>query len=125
MKPVNFGFMYNRLKTGPPVVVRLENRPKTFKFGTNNYGEIPAFINPADGDPWDVIVPGYPLLPTNTPFASKHFMGVFVLPNGNHKLIVDIQSPYQQDKEKAMKEIHRYQQRYNAFTGLDGYTVFF
>ena len=125
MKPVSFGAMYNRLKTGPPVTVRLEHRAKPFKFGVNNYGEIPGFINEADGDPWDIIVPGYPELPTDMPFKSKKFLGIFMLPDGNHKLIMDIHTNQKMDKELSSRELDRYQTRYNAFTGLGGYTVFF
>ena len=32
-------------------------------FGLKHYGEIPKTINKADGDPWDVAVPGYNSLP--------------------------------------------------------------
>jgi len=50
-----------------------------------NYGEIPGLINPADGDPWDIIVPG-PIKPKKSIRVSS-IIGYVPLTDGNHKLI--------------------------------------
>jgi len=103
----------------------LENRPRFYKFGVDNYGEIPGFINPADNDPWDVIVAGYPRLPVNVKFPIKKLKGVFMLPNGNHKLIVDVECGSRYNHNKFKKELKRYEKNYNKFTKMDGCTVLF
>lgn len=100
------------------------------KFGRrrwiNNYGEIPRYINSADGDPWDVIVPGYPMLETNKSFRLKELLGVYRLPNGNHKLIVDIyDNLFVQDKSCIRAEVENYKRKYEAHTGLRGSVVYF
>lgn len=54
-----------------------------------NYGEIVGFRNRADGDRWDVFVPG---LPAQLPPGSRHrltnVLGVILIKGGNHKLVV-------------------------------------
>ena len=69
----------------------LENRPKKYKFGALNYGEITGLRNMADGDRWDIIVPGYSYeIKTKTEYKIKDIIGVFLLDNGNHKIAVNL-----------------------------------
>ena len=57
-----------------------------------NYGEIVGFRNRADGDRWDVLVPG---LPAQLPPGSRHrlsnVLGVILIKGGNHKLVVALE----------------------------------
>jgi len=118
MNHLNFSQILDKLgKTA--VYCRLENRPTRYKFGTKNYGEVFKYINPADGDRWDVIVPGYDNLPINKKFKIISLQGVFLLENGNHKLIVDILSPY--DKSSNFwKEVKNYAKNYKQHSKLRG-----
>ena len=50
-----------------------------------NYGEIPGLINPNDGDPWDIIIPG-PVTPKKK-IKVRKIIGYVPLTDGNHKLI--------------------------------------
>ena len=104
----------------------LDTRPKKYKFGVNNYGEIPGFINRADGDPWDIVVPGYPELPTKVPFRIKKIDGIVYMPNGNHKLIAELNCNKRRAvKEKRIKEINTYARKYNQYTGIKPLVIFF
>jgi hypothetical protein len=70
--------------------VVIQARP-TDEAGGNlkNYGEIVGFRNRADGDRWDVLVPG---LAAQLPVDSRHrlstVLGVILIKGGNHKLVV-------------------------------------
>lgn len=101
-----------------PVYVQLEKRPKKFMFGLNHYGEIPSTLNHADGDPWDVLVPGYKNLPIGEKLKMKRILGVLLLGNGNHKLIVDVHSSEMRNQEQANKELLSYKKRYAKHTKL-------
>lgn len=106
-----------------PIHVRLENFKRPF---ISNYGEIPEYINAADNDPWDIIIPGYPPLETNKSFKIKEFLGVYKLPNGNHKLIIDIHDTlFHQDKERIKREVEIFKKKYEARTKLVGNIVYF
>jgi hypothetical protein len=54
-----------------------------------NYGKVVGFRNRADGDRWDVLVPG---LDEQLAVGSKHrlstVLGVILVRGGNHKLVV-------------------------------------
>lgn len=92
----------------------------------NNYGEIPKYINAADGDPWDILVPGYPMMETTRSFRLKELLGVYQLPNGNHKLIIDIyDTMLSQDKSRIRTDIIDYKRKYEARTGLRGKIIYF
>ena len=93
-------------------------------FGAINYGELPSFINRADGDPWDVVVPGYEnALPTNTSFAVASVIGWLQLENGNDKLFVRLKRAprgYRFNALRARRECQRYSKTYMKTLNLDG-----
>ena len=106
--------------------IKLEQRPTKYMFGTNNYGEIQDTLNPSDGDPWDVIVPGYSALNTDSIYNISQFEGVIIMPNGNHKLIVNIDTDLERDSfEKIKNEIYTYRRLYNKVCRKYGRVVFF
>jgi inorganic pyrophosphatase len=90
-----------------------------------NYGEIPKFINKADNDPWDVIIPGYPRLETTKSFRIKELLGVYKLPNGNHKLIIDIYDELYQDKARIRSDVNKFKKKYEERTKLLGNIIYF
>ena len=105
---------------------KLEERPTKYMFGTNNYGEILNTFNPADGDAWDVIVPGYPKLEVNTKIKIKKLEGIIEMPNGNHKLIIDIFTDSQRlNKKKIYDEIYTYRRLYNYVCRKRGTVIMF
>jgi len=67
----------------------IQERPTEDGGNLKNYGEIVGFRNRADGDRWDVLVPG---LNDQLPVASRHrlstVLGVILIKGGNHKLVV-------------------------------------
>jgi inorganic pyrophosphatase len=59
----------------------------------DNYGEIIGTHNSADGDPWDACAFGYPgRFKIGIQYRVLRYLGELKLPNGNHKLIVEIDS---------------------------------
>jgi len=70
--------------------VAIQDRTEA-SYGTSlkNYGEIVGFRNRADGDRWDIVVPG---LGDQLPAGSRHrlsaVLGVIMIKGGNHKLVV-------------------------------------
>ena len=124
---VKFPEMYRALVETPrKLVVVLENRPHKYMFGVKNYGEILNHYNPADRDMWDVIVAGYhDKIPTGVPFRVTNLIGVYMLPNGNHKLIVDIERGLWRVRGDIKSEVERYKKNYEIFTKLRGNLIFF
>ena len=104
------------------IIVVMDKVRRTF---INNYGELPQFINKADGDPWDVIVPGYPKLPPGVPYDLKEIIGVYRLPNGNHKLIVDIYTDVLKKFDRVKPEVNKFIRMYEKHTGLKGTLEYF
>lgn len=106
------------LKRAKRIVI--ENRPKKFLFGTNNYGEITGsrMRNRADGDNWDIVCPGYPVLPRKE-YRLKDIEGIIFLPNGNHKIVVDVHTTHKRYSKKAQEaEIKRYMKNYTKYTKI-------
>lgn len=103
----------------------LEGRPLKWLFGLNNYGEIPAWINRADGDPYDVFVPGYAKrLPFNKEMIATSIIGVLWLENLNHKIAVRVDKPGF-DGNLAIKQISQYAQKYQKQVNVNGEWVFY
>lgn len=97
-----------------------EERPKKYKFGVENYGEIPGMINKADGDPWDVFAPGYRKeLKKNGGYKIKDIVGVYVLENGNNKLAIRVYANGY-DEKKAERDIKTYCKKYTGYTKIKG-----
>jgi len=69
--------------------VVIQARPTAQGGNLKNYGEIVGFRNRADGDRWDVLVPG---LEKQLPVDSRHrlstVLGVILIKGVNHKLVV-------------------------------------
>ena len=123
---IKFPQMYKMLiETPQKFMIKLEKRPEKFMFGIKNYGEIPRYYNPADKDPWDVIVSGYSeKLPTGIPFKVSKLIGIYMLPNGNHKFIVDIERNAWSKTQDIKKELETYKRKYESYTKLRGSFIF-
>tara|TARA_B100000683_G_scaffold270059_1_gene308300 strand:+ start:127 stop:624 length:498 start_codon:yes stop_codon:yes gene_type:complete len=123
-KKVSFAHVVRELvRKKQPFV--LENRPLKWLYGLKNYGDIPAWINPADGDPYDVLVPGYDRrLPFNKPMVATSIIGVLWLENCNHKLAVRTDAPGF-DGNLALKQISDYAHNYQKRVKVKGEWVFY
>ena len=99
--------------------IRLEQRPARYMFGCLNYGELPHYKNEADGDMWDVFVPGYDKTLKPGHYDSTEVIGALMLTNGNHKIAIRIAQPGY-DARRAREEIHRYSKRYCARVRVGG-----
>ena len=120
---IQFIELMKKLKNGIHVC-KFDKRPKKFLFGTNNYGEIIGYINPADGDRWDIIAPGYEILKRNSPFIIKKIEGIILMPNLNHKIIVNIYTNQKRDSfYKRKKEILNYRDEYAKYTKIEGEVI--
>ena len=116
--------MLRAIRSRTPIHCILERRSRRFMFGAKNYGDIPGYINPADGDPWDVIVPGYPRLSIGKQLVIKSLEGVLLLENGNHKLIVNVcTSRRRLSRAHIVREMNAYKRRYTRFTGVNGILI--
>lgn len=101
-----------------------EKRPKKYKFGILNYGEIPNFVNKADGDPWDVFAPGYSKeLERYKEYTIKDIIGVLLLTDGNSKIAVKLYADGF-DPVRAKNDIKKYSTNYCNFTKVKGQFVF-
>ena len=104
--------------------INLQKRPLKYMFGTNNYGEISGTLNKADGDPWDVIVPGYPTLNIDVMHKIKSIEGILLLKNGNHKLIIDIYTDKIRNPFKDIRnESFCYRMLYNRVCHKYGHVI--
>ena len=102
----------------------LEDRPKKYLFGTNNYGEIIGTLNKADGDPWDIIVPGYDKLKRYTNIKIKKLEGIILMPNGNHKIVIDVFTDASRRSFSDIKnEIYTYRRLYNKICRKRGEVI--
>ena len=112
------------VSTNRTFFICLQNRPRKYMFGTNNYGEITGSLNKADGDPWDVIVPGYHHLDINIKYKLKSIDGIILLNNGNHKLIIDVYTDSVRCSYRYIREeIYRYRRKYSNICRIYGYVI--
>tara|TARA_B100000927_G_C16319286_1_gene410700 strand:+ start:275 stop:658 length:384 start_codon:yes stop_codon:yes gene_type:complete len=101
-----------------PQTIKLDKLPHS-KLWIPNYGEFVSYRNKADGDNWDVLVPGYPPLDKDVQWKSNNLLGVYYLPNGNHKLIIDLlDGPKQQND--WVEQVKFYQEEYEKGNDMYG-----
>eukprot|EP00316_Scyphosphaera_apsteinii_P023273 CAMPEP_0119313220 /NCGR_PEP_ID=MMETSP1333-20130426/28304_1 /TAXON_ID=418940 /ORGANISM="Scyphosphaera apsteinii, Strain RCC1455" /LENGTH=576 /DNA_ID=CAMNT_0007318007 /DNA_START=157 /DNA_END=1887 /DNA_ORIENTATION=+ len=82
--------MINIAERGQAKVLLERRRP-----GIKNYGEVIGFRNRADGDRWDIFVPGVKQdLPIGQPIPLLRVLGLVLIKGGNHKLAVELAPPY-------------------------------
>ena len=98
---------------------------KTRRKFINNYGEIPQYVNKSDSDPWDVIVPGYRPLSHDKKYRIKELLGVYTVPSGNHKLIIDVHTGANRDILTIDRDVSRFQKKYENHTRLKGSVIYF
>ena len=68
--------------------------------GVKNYGEVIGFRNRADGDRWDILIPGHRReLPEGEPLPLRRVLGVVLIKGGNHKLAIELDPPYDIDMD--------------------------
>ena len=61
-------------------------------YGIVNHGEFINYMNPHDNCLWDAIIPGYNYqMSGNKEFTIKNILGYVYIPNGNHKIIIDLE----------------------------------
>ena len=88
----------------------MEDRTKFngFEYGIQNHAEIINFINHADNDPWDVVIPGYKKkIDVNKFFKSNYIIGVLFLENNNSKIFMKVDHPGY-SKTKAITDIKKF-----------------
>ena len=92
----------------------LENRSLNHLYGVMNYGDCPRLWNKSDGDPWDVVVPGYAnRLEFGKLFKVTQVLGTLFLKNGNHKTFVRIDCDGF-DEIRCKQDIESYKKGYTT-----------
>jgi hypothetical protein len=106
----------------PGRAVVLQPRPRRYKFGALNYGEVvDEWYNAADGDKWDVFAPGLAReLPTGVPYHVAEVLGHLRLLNGNHKIAVRLADVRGYDAAAATREIAAFEARYTRRVRVPG-----
>jgi hypothetical protein len=92
----------------------MEDRKKinAFDYGIENHAEIINFINNADNDPWDVVIPGYKKkIDVHKVFKSNYIIGVLFLENNNSKIFMKVNHP-RYSKTKARNDIKKFIRNY-------------
>ena len=92
--------------------LEIEDRDPNWMYGIHNHAEFVGYMNPHDNCLWDALIPGYKdkLEPT-IQYKLKQIIGVFLLENGNHKIITKIfKSGY--NSKVAKKQVHTYMKNY-------------
>ena len=102
-----------------PLIIKLDSLPHK-KLWIPNYGELVGFKNHSDGDCWDVLVPGYPQLNRQDTYYSKELLGIYYLPNENHKLIIDIFHEEHKRSKQWINEVIGYQKKYEKYNNIKG-----
>jgi hypothetical protein len=112
-------YVLNQLKNESHVC-KFEKRPAKFMFGVKNYGELPLWVNKADGDPWDVFAPGYKTSLKNKNYSIGKVIGIFFLENGNHKIAVRIKNIPVDSIKYENEQIEKYARKYSDYTKVNG-----
>jgi inorganic pyrophosphatase len=97
------------------VEIKVERR-RFFDYGfPRSHFEIKDYINPADGDPWDVLVFGYDRrFEFGETFHTSNIVGIIFVQGGNHKLIFKIPDLKGFNLNKFNTDISRYMKNYKV-----------
>ena len=97
----------------------MEDRVKLgFKtYGIVNQAEFSNYLNMADGDLWDIVIPGYDFKIRKKYFSSNDIIGVCLVQNDNHKIFMRIDHPGF-CKKRAQKDIEKYLINYRQINNL-------
>ena len=122
---VSFGVLKHLLKKKDLIAV-FENRLKLgYKtYSIINHAELVNIINPADGDPWDLVIPGYGYsLCLHKTFNVQEVKKVLFVEGGNHKIFIRVNVPgYQEDL--AERQMNEFKRDYERLNGLKTHWVF-
>jgi hypothetical protein len=121
----SFQKMMKRIFQGPVKIIiehRIKNRQQTY--GIINHYEIEGYTNPADGDFWDVVIPGYSHKIRTNEFYTNNIIGVFILESGNHKIFMKINYPGY-NPQKSHRDILKYCEEYIRINNIKGKMVYF
>jgi hypothetical protein len=99
-------------------IVREDRAKLGFKtYGIVNQAEFSNYLNMADGDLWDIVIPGYDYKIRKKYFSSNDIIGVYLVQNGNHKIFMRIDNPGF-CKKRAQKDIEKYLINYRQINNL-------
>lgn len=92
--------------------LKIEDRNPKWLYGLHNHAEFLNYMNPHDKCLWDALIPGYKekLKPEGL-YKLKKVIGIFLLENGNHKIVCKIYKAGYNSKN-AEKETKAYMKRY-------------
>ena len=128
MKTLNsseFLNMITKKKKGYKLVI--ENRIKLgYKtYGIINHAEFIDYMNPHDNCLWDAIIPGYDyLISDKKTYIVKDILGYVYIPNGNHKIIVDLGLD-NFNSQKFMDDLNTYLNKYTYLNNISTKLILF
>ena len=76
-----------------------------------NHAEVKDCINEADGDLWDVVIPGYKDKLKKKEYDTNDILGIFVLNNGNSKIFMRVDEKGY-EKKRACDDINKFISEY-------------
>ena len=115
---VTFNQLVREIEQGREI--KLEDRKEKYLHGLKNYGECPGLYNRADGDCWDIAVPGYHDSLVKKEYIPQEIIGVLFLSDGNHKMCVKIDEPGF-DPVRCAKDIETYKKGCEDTKGITAY----
>ena len=100
-------------------ILKIEKRDPRWMYGIHNHAEFIGFMNPHDNCLWDALIPGYKekCVPDKK-YKLKNIIGIYLLENGNHKIVCKIYKPGYNSK-KAIRDVHTYMKKYYTKHTLD------
>lgn len=84
-----------------------------------NHGEVKGYINDADGDLWDVVIPGYKDKLKKKEYDTNDIIGIFILDNGNSKIFMRVNEEGY-DKRRCNDDIKKFIKEYLFWNEVRG-----
>jgi len=107
-----FKYLFKYKDTLDFFTLKVEKRNPDWMYGIHNHAEFVGLMNPHDNCLWDALIPGYKdTLVTNKKYKLKDIIGIYILENGNHKIVCKIfKQGY--NSRKAKRDVKRYMKKY-------------
>lgn len=110
-----FKHLFEHVHTKRPFntfILEIEEREPNWNYGIDNHAEFIQYMNPHDNCLWDALIPGYnKILSPNKQYIVKDIIGIYLLKNGNHKIIVKVYIPGY-DPVESEKQVKLYMDTY-------------
>jgi hypothetical protein len=128
MKTLNsteFIKMIKKNRKGYKIVIEDRIKLGYNTYGIVNQGEFINYMNPHDNCLWDAIIPGYNYqMSDNKKFTIKNILGYVYIPDGNHKIIINI-GLNNFNTTQFMDDIHVFLSEYSRLNNIGTKLILF